>query len=189
LYTLDEDNNATLNGTAVFKDDKMIGSLTPTQTLSRMAIKNEYTGGIIECVLPNGEVEIFEIVKATAKRSVHFESGKFWIEMEHFVSCRATDTDELGDISSSDGRHRAEELVRTTALEQLEDITAAAKAMNADVFKFGEDIFRRYPRESKELMANWDSEFANFEIRYEVHVTMFSTGAVTQEIQARTEKK
>ena len=54
-----------------------------------------------------------------------------------------------------------------------------ARALNADVFGFGEAIRRKYPAKSEQLLKNWENSFAQLEVELSVTAVVRSTGGAT----------
>lgn len=73
------------------------------------------------------------------------------------------------DLTTPDNFKELEER-QAYAIEEeiIAALNKAKKEWGADIFKFGEEIHRKYPEEWKELEDKWDEEFKNIDVKIEV---------------------
>ena len=76
---------------------------------------------------------------------------------------------------------------RQATLIEAEINVALTKAQDwgVDIFKFGEEVHRKFPGEWSELEENWDEEFKNTEVIVEVEAELRRTGLSTSPIRIK----
>lgn len=91
-----------------------------------------------------------------------------------------------GDFAVTSGFF--DEVGRKTALELKKDILAAlnkAKEYRADIFGFGEQVYRRYPKYWQLVKEQWRDYFASLPVEVEVKVTIRRTGIFEEPVPSR----
>ncbi len=65
---------------------------------------------------------------------------------------------------------------------EAESALKKAKELDADIFGFGEEIRRKYPRRWAEMKARWDALFHDIEVRFEINTRLDGSGRLAQPI-------
>jgi spore germination protein KC len=174
---------ARLVGAAVFKEDKLAGYLTLTESRGLLWVLNEIKSGIIVVKNPKGKGEVsLEILRAKSKVKVEMKDGTplFTVEVK--------EEGNLGEQICTDN------LVTQSAWATLEqnqagvirqEIKAAlqkAQDLNTDIFGFGEAIYRKHPALWKELEPRWDEIFPRLEVYIVVETELRRSGMITRPV-------
>lgn len=171
-----------LSNTAIFKKDKLVGWFDKKETRGLLWILGEVKSGIIIVKSPQEEIKnvSLEIIKASSKIKPERIDGNLVITIE------ITEMGNLGEQMSE-----GVDLTKPDTFEELEkrqaaviqsEINAAltkAQTWDADIFKFGEAVHRKFPGEWPELKETWDREFKNIEVKVEVEAKLRSNGVTT----------
>lgn len=178
-----EDNNnekvLSINGLAVFKQNKMVGELNSMQTRGFLWVIGEVETGVIVIPYKDGKVSI-EIKKATSKVKPKFVEDKILMQIEiQFagVLVGQTVTENLATVPAF------EELIKliNIAIEgEILDSLKKAQELNADIFGFGETIHKKDRKKWKELEPNWDSIFSSIQLDLEIESKLIGTGHATK---------
>lgn len=167
-----------ITGTAVFKSDKMVGTLDQTEGRGVLWILGDVNSGIITVKDEGGSLVSTEIIRSTTKMTPVLENGKPVIKIE---------VSEEGNIGEEEGTANLVELPQVAALEgkvaaEIErEITAALKKtrkLDADVFGFGSAIYEIYPNKWKELESSWDERFQTLDVELHVDATLCLMGKI-----------
>jgi len=174
-----------LSNTAIFKKDKLVGWFDKKETRGLLWILGEVKSGIIVVKSPQEETKNvgIEIIKASSKIKPEMIDGNLVITMEIKEDGNLGEQMSEGvDLTKPDAFEELEK--RQAAVIQSEINAALTKAQDwdADIFKFGEEVHRKFPGEWPELKENWDREFKNIEVKVEVEAKLRNTGLVTRPV-------
>jgi germination protein, Ger(x)C family len=180
-----EDNKkiAYLSETAVFKKDKMIGTLNKTETRGLLWGINKVKGGVIVVsTLDNKDKVNLEITSSKSKIIPQIKDDEIYIKI---------DIKEDGDLSEQTS---SEDLANPKAFAILQkseedvikkEVMAAlkkARELNADIFGFGDAIYQHYPKQWLKMEKNWDEIFQNIHVDVSVDAKLKRTGRITKPI-------
>lgn len=174
----------TIIGSAVFREDKLIGYLDGNETKSLNFIMNNIKGSIItfpihlpsqgaQSDLHNQNLSSVIVIKSKTKNDVEIKGDRLVLKTKINLK---TSLGELGgeiDISKDGNLAKIEEACSATVKENIK--AAVKKVQNEygiDIFGFGLIFHRKYPKQWEEIKDNWDEVFsdADFEIEVETHI-------------------
>jgi spore germination protein KC len=170
---------AILNGTAVFKRDKMVGTLDKSEGRGLMWVLGKVKSGIIEVECVEGDLVSLEIVRAQGEFSSELVDGKVKIKVK---------ISEEGNIAEDTGTKDISTLSEVAFLEQQNadviksEVMAAVKKaqqLNADIFGFGESVHCKYPKEWTSMENEWDEIFPTVEVEVEVKAKLRLMGRIS----------
>lgn len=168
-----------LNGMAVFKDEKMVGTLDKSEGRGLMWVLDKVKSGIIEVKSSEGDLVALETVRAEGEFSSELVDGKVKIKVKIF---------EEGNIGEDDGTKDLSAVSEVAFLEQQKieviksEVMAAvkkAKELDADIFGFGESVHRKYPKEWASMEDEWDEIFPTVEVEVEVEAKLRLMGRIS----------
>ncbi|HNX28782.1 MAG TPA: Ger(x)C family spore germination protein [Syntrophomonadaceae bacterium] len=163
-----------INGTAVFKGDKMIGKLNERQSSGLLWAIDKVEKGYID--IPEASLEI---VKAKSRMVPELRDGSIIITIE---------IDEESNLLEYKGHQDMNpDLISKMEKAQAEEIESQVKAavqksfsLNADVFGFGEAVHRKYKKEWKALEPKWDDIYPYLEVAVKVKTHVNEIGDVNK---------
>lgn len=176
-------------GSAIFKNEDLIGYLNGNDTKALNFVLDNITGGIITFPTPvNSKMETktklndlssVVIIKNKTKNDVEIIDGKIILKAK--VKLRSSIGEVVGNIDiSKEENIKIMEEACSRAIE--EGIKAAVKKVQKDykldIFGFGIVLHRKYPKEWKDLESDWDEIFSGAEIRVEVDTHIIRTGLI-----------
>jgi len=165
-----------VSGTAVFKQDKLVGELDQTATRGLMWAIGEVSGGALTVKCMCGKDA--DLLVDGAKGSVYGEMKNGRPHMVIRVSISST----------LDGLNCSEDLTEPGVMEFLNaqqsrlveaEITAAldrARELNADIFGFGGAIREHYRGDWKLVEEQWSTLFPTFDVEIRVYAELYHTG-------------
>jgi len=184
------DNNqkiAYLSETAVFKKDKMVGTLGKRETRGLLWCINKVKDGVI--VLGTEGEDKVNIVTTRARSKITPEIK----DNEPSIKIEIKQEGDLQEQTSS------EDLTNPKAFEKLEktegeiikqEVMAAlqkSRELNADIFGFGDIIYQHYPKQWMKMEKNWDQIFKNLRVDVSVDAKLRRTGRITKPIMSKEE--
>ncbi|OPZ94546.1 MAG: Spore germination protein B3 precursor [Firmicutes bacterium ADurb.Bin419] len=165
LKKVDGKEKAQIEGTAIFKKDKLLGFIDGEDTQAMLFIKNEVKGGVIVCDEIEKTFVSLEIFKSKTKIKP-ICNGKgitmgITIELD-------TAIDEVGDTFDpieEEGRKKLKEHCEGMLNERFTKfIKKIQSEYGADIFGFGAKIREDNPSLWKAISKNWGEEFKNLKI-------------------------
>ncbi len=151
-----------INGTAVFKGDKMIGKLNEQESSGLLWVINQIEKGFV--IIPEASLEI---IGSKTKIIPELTGGKIKITVEI--------EEEANLIQYNNARNITPDLIHQLEKAQAREIESQAKAvikksmaLNADIFDFGGAVHRKYKKEWKKMEPRWDDIYPTIEVSVKV---------------------
>lgn len=164
-------NNTIINGTALFKQDKMVGWLNDRESRGLLLLRGEIKQGNITFQAPGKEPKkvTTKFIRAKSKLEPEIKDGQVYmtikVEVETYLfdnqaRIRPDKPGELSKVEAAQGKEvkRQVEAALRKAQEQYK----------VDVFGFGEAVHRKYPREWKQMEKNWPDLFPAVKVNIQV---------------------
>ncbi len=155
---------ARINGVAVFKGDKLVGTLDKKESRGLSWVLGKVKSTIIETKSSQGNPVAMETVRASGNFSPELKDGKIKIKINIV---------EEGNVGEQTGPEDLSDIHEIVFLEAQKseviksDVMAAfkkAQELNADIFGFGDAVQRKYPEEWTEIEDKWDELFSKIEL-------------------------
>lgn len=172
----EQEKKVFIRATSIFKGDKFVGIFNKKESRGLLWVLNKVDSGIIVVNGPGGKEVSLEIMKSSSKIKPKFDKGKLIIQVQ--ISEEANLGENFGGIN----------LVTTKMITFLEkqqnkaiedEIKAAlekAYQYKADVFGFGNAVYRIYPEEWKQLETNWEQIFPGVKVEIKVKTKIREVG-------------
>lgn len=185
MKQIDDKKIPEINGTAVIKDDKLIGFLTGEETKYLNFIRDDIKGGVLVEEMKNQEtittmsLEIFKS-KTKLKPETYNNTIKFTIDVDTTVAIDEIDgainLEDEAEIKKIE-QHAADTL--KTGIEAL--IQKMQTEYDADILEFASTLWEDKPNEFKKVRDNWSAVFQTIQVQVNVkmHVENSATLAKT----------
>lgn len=179
---VDEDNpnefgtipQVELSGTAIFRDDQMVGKLNPRESRGFLWFVEEVGEAIIPLTCPEEEGPVsVELRHNEFELTPKYKNGQI-----SFIATVKTDADlvELGCPTELEHSEVMKKLKGDVAAYIKEDIkTMLSKVQNefnVDAIKLGRTFQSKYPQYWSEIKEDWDEIFTDVEIKIIVKVEL-----------------
>ena len=180
---------AAITGTAVFKDDKLVGKLDKSEGRGLLWILGKVKSGIINVEGPQNDKVSLEIIHAQSKLAPEIKGSE--ITMKIAVSEEGNIGEEMGteDLSMLSEIEILEQ--RKTEVIRNEIMAAVKKAqeLNADIFGLGDAVHKKYPKQWKSMESNWDEIFPNIKVEVKIEAKLRLMGRINKPAAPEQEKK
>ncbi|HJV44718.1 MAG TPA: Ger(x)C family spore germination protein [Bacillota bacterium] len=171
-------------GSAVFNKDKFISYLSPIETRGVQWVKGKVKSGII--VTPcldagkndkDGKIS-FEIYQEKSK--IDIKKGNNQISIEVHIKERGNLAEGACIKSEINPNTLAKinKLKETAIKEEIQGALKKAYELKTDVFGFGEQIHRKYPKDWKTMKDNWSNKFPSIPVKIIVDSRINGTGLI-----------
>lgn len=168
------------NGMAVFKDNKLVGFLPPNESKYYLFAIDEVKGGILTLSAfgeeHNISLEIFENktgasfdykdgkVKVTVKTDTTVYLGEV---MRPYAPMDEKEINELEDIAKSELKKNISNSIKKVQSE-----------FGADIYGFGNMIYKKDIKLWKQLAENWEEHFRTLEVEVESEIEIANTASL-----------
>jgi spore germination protein KC len=175
-------------GTAVFKKDKMAGWMGLQETRGLLWITNQSMQGILETSYPNRQKRnlVQQVARSSSKIKPRIINGKVEIQIE--VMEDGNIGEQGGSLMLTD-RNMIRALENEKSAQMITEIRSCLRKcqqeFHSDIFGFGEEIERHFPREWKQLRKKWDTEFPAMKIEVTAKARFRGTGIITDPINLK----
>ncbi|ABI67432.1 Ger(x)C family spore germination protein [Syntrophomonas wolfei] len=173
-----EEKKLFINGTAVFKGRRIVGSLNEGESRGyRWMNARSFNGGIIDLVSPQnpGELVILEIKQFTSKTTPTLEQDHLKMKIKVQAELVFYEKSKTAELLTLSGK---EELERLAAQEIKQEISACIKKsqlLGSDILGWGYILQRHEPQLWESFSANWGNIFPTWESDIEVETLIVSS--------------
>lgn len=186
LVTNSEKESVEVMGLAVFKKDKLVGSLTANQTLSHQLITNELDFSTINIISPFNQNETLDIYISTFKSpkiKVNISGGSPFVQINLYVAAR------IVSFNSYEINLLTEEklnLIQNTVKKHLEDqiydyLNITAKEFKSDISGLGRYAVKNFQTIDNWNNYNWLENYQNSVFKVNVATSIKTGNLLTQE--------
>jgi spore germination protein KC len=165
---------------AVFKGDHLIGWLNSDETVGYMYTTGKASRSTIFVPVEENQHIALLLGKYKLSKKIEEEDGLPVIKISFAASAnleeaKANVTAKTWQDFTNSGEKAAGKAVQ----ELIENAVNKSKGYNADIFGFGQLIFRERPDLWRTLEPQWDEIFPNLKVVVEANVTIKRSGATT----------
>ncbi|NEZ45792.1 Ger(x)C family spore germination protein [Clostridium niameyense] len=177
--------NFQVDGTAVFKGERMVGELTPNETLILQILKGKNPKFVIPVSLPNSGTVSFEIMNLKRKIRLKEEEDKIvidmYIEMNVSMSELAeTQTNYLAKGKRKELTDQVEHCLKNRSNNLIEKLQYEYKS---DLIGFGNEFKKRRPIRWQEVSKYWMREYENSKINVSIDLNIKYSGLTNKNIK------
>ncbi|MCC3359527.1 Ger(x)C family spore germination protein [Bacillus sp. REN16] len=172
-----------INGTAVFKSDKLVGWIDKANTRGVLWLRNEIEHGVVTVEVPEedggGNVSI-DITKAEVKITPNIENNMVTINVQVTSDMNVMENDSKLNLDDTKVIEDLQKNVEADIKERIQAvIDLAQKDFQADIFGFGHAIYKKYPKEWNTIYKQkWDQEFSHVEVTIQPEVFIRRIGLI-----------
>lgn len=174
-------NNKALSveGTAVFKKDRLLGFLDGPETLGLNLITNNINNALLTTALPKGEGKYtLEIKKIKVKKEVQKIKQRFKLNLS--IQVYGDIFEEKGDINYIQKNDQVANIERAFARkinkEVKKTLHKVQKKFEVDVFGFGQEVHKKYTKVWKGIKKDWGRIFSQSPVNVKVKVNIQEEG-------------
>jgi len=168
-----------ITGTAVFKDDKMVGWLNNSETSSLLWLKNKIEKGVITVSSP-GEPErkvSIRIASETFKIEPEYDGENLMFNIKIATMVDVLEQQSKENLISKEKKNALENQIAESIRAGVTEVLEKAQGEYVlDIFGFGSAFHRKYKREWHLLKDRWDQEFSQALVNIQVEVDIRGFG-------------
>lgn len=179
-------NLVKLEGTAILKRDKLIGWFDATETRGVLWILDNVKSGIIVVPTPGDETKrsAIEIIKATSRIVPERVNGNIVLTVNVHAEGNLGEQMSKADSVKPEPFKELEEKMASVIEEEIYSAVDKAQKWDVDIFKFGTEVHRQFPKEWPELEKNWREEFQKLQVNVVIDTKLHWAGFMKKPIRA-----
>ncbi len=157
-----------LEGLAVFKEDKLLGYLSPEETRAYNYISEKVNEAFLTVPMEGGDITVR--VRSQSELKTDYKNGNIIVDIEIKNKLAVSENMTDYDISKDKDAEEVEEQVSAYLEESFENtISKVQKEFSSDIFGFGACFHEDNPKIWKQIKNNWDDEYlSNAEVSVKV---------------------
>ncbi|NLX71408.1 MAG: Ger(x)C family spore germination protein [Clostridiales bacterium] len=166
-------------GTAVFRDGKLVGWLDQYQTRGYLFVADKVGNPVISFSAPESKISI-EIIQSTGKKSVIFKNGEP-ARLSVQIRLEGNIGEYIGKemLSKPEDIHKIEKMLSEEVKKEINmALNKAQKDYSSDIFGFGEYVHKYYPKYWKKAMDEWNDVFSRLPADIRVEAKIRHTGLI-----------
>lgn len=175
-----KDSTTESNGVALFRGNKLIGFLSPKQTLNYLFIVDEVRGGAFSFTPQNANSKVsMEIKKSSSKTNVRYVDGQLIVSIKIQTEMKLTELKAAANLDQAQER----DLLEKSAAQAIEDSVRTffgfvQTEYQSDVLGLGRKMFEDHLGQWLQLEGDWDELFSNAQLEVEARVKVLDTGDI-----------
>ena len=180
-----------LSGTALFRNDRMVGELTPNETQVLLLLRGEWTQPAVMVVKnpslgQGGEVTVEIQEEIPPKIKVIDLQPKPRLRVEIRMDGEIVDQHSSSIITlSEDVLEQIEQEVSRSLINRMEEVIEHLQKLGVDSVGFGNYIRGRMLTEEEWMRYRWPEQFPHAEIELRIDIELRRTGMVTEPPRVR----
>jgi spore germination protein KC len=174
-----EDKVVKSNGSAVLKDDKMIGFISPEDTQYLLFSSDEITSGVITVDYNNdGQNDIsLEVKKSKTKRSYSFDGKRVTVKLDIKITSTLSETQKDFEVLKQENIKKVQDIAEKKFVNEMKNsIKKIIRKYDSDIYGFGNLIYQKDYKLWNKIKDNWSSLYKNTNIEVSSSITIINAG-------------
>ncbi|MBO1513016.1 Ger(x)C family spore germination protein [Metabacillus bambusae] len=170
-----------IDGIAIFKDDKMLGSIPLKETRAYLwTQKLKHTSLSIPCEEGKEEKELYfdvRVSRSNTKLKVSYKNNNPKLIVKITGETKIQGSECTNDLTKIDVFMEYEKKINEFVKKDITStIQSIQEEYGVDIFGFGEALYRQDPQKFKKEESKWDEVFAEAEVDVEVDLHLLRSG-------------
>lgn len=177
-------------GSAVFKNDTLVGYLSGNDTKALNYILNNVKGGIITFPTPvDGNKTLFSslsTIKVSTKNDVELKDGRLILKTKITITGFIGEVGGNIDITNYANLEKMAQACSRTVEEGIKmTVKKVQKEFGFDIFGFGHVFHKKHTEQWRRIEGKWDEFFANADFQIEVITNIISSGLLNKPLTVK----
>lgn len=172
---------------AVFKGDRLVGWLSPEETLGVSAIRAKHPrlSVVLPCQEGGPPQADVQVHSHESRLEIRVERGRLTASIKVNARGQLYEDACLRDVTQPPTRQELERLGAEQVRRDIEAAVQRSKELRADIFGFGRELYRHQPQEWKRRKDRWDEELAGLPVTVSVELIIDESGVINQPVTPR----
>lgn len=179
----EEQQEIHLDGIAVFRDGKMIGRLDNEDTLGYLWSLGDVRRSSIE-IKEGKDQAVINITNLECHQTVTLRpDGGVKVDLFLKGSLNLGELRGFSKMKPDELMPHLKKLAEEAFKDQIMSTLHAAQELNADIFAFGTEVYRKYPKQWSQMEADWERIFSDLELNVTADMYLPLPGQIVQSLQ------
>jgi spore germination protein KC len=187
LKNLDDKMKPEIMGTAIIKNDKLVGFLNGEETKDLIIIRNETKGGILiqDLQVDNTPISVsLEIFSSKSKVKPIVEGKNIKIKLDVDTIVAIDEITGSANLIDEDERKTLEKIAEKDLKERIENLIKKVQSeYDADIFGFGGKIREDKVKVWNIVESNWEEYFKNLKVDVKTKVHIENSSVLSKPIK------
>ncbi len=172
-----------IGGISVFNNDKLVGWLSEDESKGYNYITDNVKNTITHVNYDENTKVTFEFTGVESKMKAYMLNGQPAINLKLDIKASINAQTDYLDFSDKSVIKKLTEIGEKKVTDICyASIRKAKEDYKCDIFGFGEEIHKAYPKLWKNLKSDWNNEFVNLPVNIDVKLEIMSLGQNTKSI-------
>ncbi len=177
-----------ISSLCAFKKDKLVGYLTEDESKGYNYVTGNVKNTIGFVRLDKKNKITFEVIDAKSKITAYMKNGQPAVNVEiKLIANIAAETGKF-DVSTEANSEKISRLIADKNNKLCKSAIVRAKELGSDIFGFGEEVHRTYPKLWKKIKKDWNNEFIKVPVKITVQVRVNGLGENSKSIFSKGSK-
>lgn len=173
------------SGIAIFKKDKLVGWLNENESKGFNYILDNVKSTIGHVTCPTGGIIAIEAVRTKTRMRGKVENGKPQIYVDVFLEENVGEVQCKIDLIDPQSIKELEKIAQKEVQTIVDSAIQKAKKYDADIFGFGEAIYRADPKYWNKNKDSWKEQFLNVPVHVKTEVKIRRLGTVSDSLEQK----
>lgn len=178
----DDMNRLQLSGAAIFRQDRLAGSLSPSEVRGMLWVTGEVESGIVAVPLSDGLSVSMEVIRSKSSVDVSVTGSDVSVSILVRVETNLGAQMSQKDLSKPEAVATLNELQAESIKREIMAALVKSRKVGADIFGFGDYVNREAPEKWKTLESQWDSEYKRIPVKISVEVQTRQIGLLLKPV-------
>ncbi len=187
LKQVGEEKRPHLMGTAIFKEQKLLGFIDGDETKDMLFVQNELKGGVlaVEDNINNSDLSVsLEIFKSRTRLEPVIKSGEIEMNVKVDTTVAIDEISGTQDVIEDDNRKKLEESAEKMLKNRIEKIIKKVQTdYGVDIFGFGAKLRENKPRVWNAIEDNWADTFKTLKVNVETKVHIKNSAMLSKSLE------
>jgi spore germination protein KC len=183
----DASSGISIDGYAVFRDDKMVDKITGDSMFGISFLRNSYKNMSLTVRKDGFNSLTFMVDKGTTKLVPSIKDGQLHVKATIIIFANTLE-DQIIEDSSKIGVIETHEQALENEIKRIcSDVLEVMKKQQADILSLGQNLYRRDPKVWKSVHNEWDHYLSNMTYTIEVQSKVGNIGLISENISSPSE--
>lgn len=184
LIEVNGEKTLQIMGTAIIKDDQLVGFLNGEETKDLIFIRNEVVGGLLIVEMQENDELIsvsLEIFKNKTKITPVIEEDDIKIKLNIDTTVSIAEINGTENYIDEEGRMKLEQITQELLKERIEALISKIQSeYDADIFGFGAKLREDDVQVWNNVSDYWEEVFSYMEVNVKTNVHIKSSGIISK---------
>ncbi|GIN92244.1 Ger(x)C family spore germination protein [Siminovitchia terrae] len=180
---------AVFDGTVLFKEDRMAGTIPKSTTRGLLWIKDKLKDYTVTFELEEekGNISIFP-VKTKVDITPRIQNGEWKVIVDITTEGTVVENGTKLDLDNGESERKVKKAYSDRVEGRIRQAIEEAQDHGLDVVEYGRAFHRKYPQQWKKVKDRWEEVFPEVKTEFHIKASIRRQGYINEPIKAKEEK-